>query len=185
MEKLLFRGPFTFHTVPTSDLADAECIYIWTFRQFSGDHLIHYIGETANFAKRQREHLASIFGLYYGIWDGAKALEGNSIILWPGFWRLKGGKDIGDAFTAYSALNRKILEYANSITIFAAQTSLEQSTRKHIEGTIAWTLRNSFPEHKKFYPVDNRTGRKPEKLGMSTQIQTKGNILGLPHEIAY
>ena len=78
-----FVGPFGFLDGEDS-LFRAPCaasagIYLWTIRQRSdASHLIHYVGETASFAKRHREHLVHILGLDYGIWDAGKAQDGIS-----------------------------------------------------------------------------------------------------------
>jgi hypothetical protein len=79
-----FEGPYTFtegdRCLFTSDYAKSEGIYLWTFRQKQDDsYLIHYIGETGGFAKRQAEHLVFILGLYYGIFDPDEAAEGRCV----------------------------------------------------------------------------------------------------------
>ena len=69
---LNFIGPFKFtdeiNSVFKCSYIKSEGIYLWTVKQFEKDyHLIHYIGETKSFVKRQSEHLIQILGLNYGI----------------------------------------------------------------------------------------------------------------------
>jgi hypothetical protein len=80
--------------------------------------MIHYVGETVNFAKRQKYHLIQILGLNYGIFDPSEAKTGKSILLWNGFWRDK-HKMTFDAGNVYEKLTSPTISYINLPELFS------------------------------------------------------------------
>ena len=187
IEKIIinFQGPYSFLdndlSVSKSPIFDKKCIYLWTFKQKNDSYLIHYVGETVSFAKRQREHLINILGLNYGIWDIDEAERGISKIIWNGLWRIKDRISIGNLIEIYDKHNKDIIKYISRINIFAGEINCSDTLRKHIEGCIGWNLRNKYPEYKLFYPDDNHVGisnKKNLKLYLNYN-----NILGLDKEM--
>jgi hypothetical protein len=76
---LNFPGPF-----PLADSLPEAGVYLWTVRQTDGSHLIHYVGEPADCARRQTEHFAQVLGGNYGILDAEQARAGRLVWTWPG-----------------------------------------------------------------------------------------------------
>lgn len=181
---LNFVGPFSFTNEKTSvfktSYSKSRGIYLWTVKQKKeGYHLIHYVGESTSFAKRQKEHLINILGLNYGIFDPVKAQEGVSELLWKGLWRTKTDDGPEKQIIAYQKLNSLVVEYLSIINIFFAETDVESNVQKHIEGCIGWNLRNKYPEYKVLYPDDNHVGTKAEKNIGQLIIQSSEPIKGL------
>jgi hypothetical protein len=145
--------------------------------------LIHYIGETTYLSKRQKEHLIQILGLNYGIFDIGEAKRGNSILLWKGLWRDRKDKMISEIGDVYKKLSSTTIEYINLIDIFFAEFYGTNKSRRHIEGSIGWNLRNNHHNVKSLYPDDNQVGTSKEKLNCKLLISCSNNILGLDSEI--
>ncbi len=134
-----FTGPFKFiageSSVFHSACANNTGVYLWTIKQADDQgHLIHYVGETQNLAKRQKEHLTQILGLNYGIFDSEKAQNGISELLWKGLWREKSDNGPGLQIESYKRLNEEVIKYISSINIFFAEVGTDANMRKHIEG---------------------------------------------------
>lgn len=188
--ELNFTGPYNFSR-QNNNLFNAPCakasgVYLWTIRQHSdGSHLIHYVGETVSFAKRQREHLIHVLGLNYGIFDPDKAQDGICDLIWPGLWRDRSPEGPLSQLKAYHSLHETVLRYINVINVFFAETEIETRLRRHIEGCIGWNLRNNHPEAKLLYPDDNRIGTKHENIHGEILIKSSEKIRGLDDIIEY
>ncbi len=188
--KLDFNGPYSFMK-PGNYLFDAPCassagVYLWTIRQRrDNSHLIHYVGETVSFAKRQREHLIHILGLNYGILDAEKAQEGIFELVWPGLWRNKSSNGPLLQIEAYQSLHKMVLKYVAILNVFFAEINTETQLRRHIEGCIGWNLRNNHSEKKVLYPDDNHVGIKQERNHGELFISSSENIQGLDTYIKY
>jgi len=160
-------------------------VYLWTIRQRSDEsHLIHYIGETASFARRHREHLVHILGLNYGILNPDRAQDGVCELVWPGFWReasLSGSQRHLDFYRDSTAVT---LDYISVLSVFFAELDVEARLRKHIEGSIGLHLRNTHPESKVLYPNDNHVGVTGEIHG-ELLITATESIRGLDARISY
>ena len=64
-----------------------EIIYLWIIKDTDSNiNYIHYVGETINFSKRQKEHLAHILGLNYYVIDANLVKQGVHKIVWNGMW---------------------------------------------------------------------------------------------------
>jgi hypothetical protein len=188
--ELHFDGPYTFaagdRSLFHSSCATAAGVYLWTFRQQNdGGHLIHYVGETISFAKRQREHLIHVLSLNYGMFDPEKAQHGIAEILWPGLWRKKSADGPAECLEAYGALNEVVKRYVQALNVFFAPTTVEPLLRKHVEGCVGWNLRMRHPEHKVLYPDDNHIGTSKDKTNGFLHITSAEPIRGLDAEIAY
>lgn len=186
--QLKFAGPFTLSDGPDSifrsEYKNDAGIYLWTIRQRANDkHLIHYIGETASLAKRHKEHLVSILGLYYGIWDAEKAQNGVSELIWAGLWRDKSEDGPAKQLKGYDHLHKAILKYVDIISIVFAKLDCDASLRKHIEGCIGYHLRTNHPEAKMLYPDDNRVGRMKGQGQLVLKMASPVDICGLDQEI--
>jgi hypothetical protein len=185
-----FDGPFTFtegtNSVFSSCYAHSPGIYLWTIRQLrDNSHLVHYVGETAQFGKRHREHLINILGLNYGIFDPDDAQAGVCTVLWKGLWREKNIEATTRAVNEYQRLQNQVLRYVNSITIFFAELSVESQLRKHIEGCIGCNVRDNHPECKQLYPHDNRVCAQIEKAHGRLLLSAAEEIRGFEDVIAY
>lgn len=188
--ELNFQGPYTFMdgdaSVFKAPCASAEGIYLWTIRQRNDrSHLIHYVGETVALAKRHREHLVNILGLNYGIFDPEKAQNGSSELIWRGLWRDRTAEGPLRQIAAYKESTEIVVRYLAVLNIFFAEVVVEQSLRKHIEGSIGYYLRNSHPELKVLYPDDNRVGISRNKRHGELLISAPEKILGLDERIPY
>src|SRR6056297_520999 len=79
--QLHFSGPLTFTSgskcVFQPEYEKSQGIYLWTIRQAeTNEHLIHYVGETVQLAKRHRTHLVGILGMDAGIFNPDKVQHG-------------------------------------------------------------------------------------------------------------
>jgi hypothetical protein len=184
--KIHFNGPYSFANKNNSlfecKYSSSKGIYLWTINTKIGN-LIHYIGETDNFAKRHREHLINILGLNYGIFDISQAKEVKSVLIWKGLWRDKSPNPVEKLLMNYSKLSAIVIEYINSLDVFFAETDVDNNTRKHIEGSIGWNLRTKYPDYKILYPDDNHIGRSTKRMGKKLYITSNEVILGLDSEI--
>lgn len=182
--RLDFSGPFTFtegeSSVFRSPYAKSQGIYLWAIKQKEGNyHLIHYIGETTSFAKRQKEHLIHILGLNYGIFDPEKVQSGELEVLWRGLWRIKNADGPGLQMLAYPQLSSVVLGYISVLKIFFAELNVVGDLRKHIEGCIGWNLRNNHKDYDSLYPRDNHVGRKTIQSIGELLISCPADIKGL------
>ena len=183
-EPLHFSGPLSFmpgdQYLFTSDLCAEPCVYLWTVRSdVDGLHYIHYVGEAKSFAKRQREHLVHVLGLNYGFLDPEDARRGISTWRWPGLWRKRSSDGPGELIERYLSLGHAVLEYLESISIFAAPIHGGQELRRRVEGRIARSLKVNHPAAAKLYPNDNRTGIKKTVAGLRLAITSDQPIAGL------
>jgi hypothetical protein len=188
--ELNFTGPYKFsqpgNNIFTSPYAESAGVYLWTIRQkCDGSYLIHYVGETASFAKRQRQHLIGILGLDAGIFDPDRAQNGVCNLVWPGMWRDQSPKAPLRQIKAYEFINKTVLEYVDIIDVFFAKTDIDVQTRRHAEGCIAWNLRNNHPEDRVLYPDDNHAGMSRSMKNGSVMIRANEHIRGLDAVIEY
>jgi hypothetical protein len=182
--QIYFDGPFSFsnNSIFECKYKNSPGIYLWIIKTENGN-MIHYIGETINFAKRQKEHLINILGFYYGIFDVNKAKEGNSVLLWKGLWRDKSDNLTSELLSNYQKLNPLVIDYVNCINIYFAEIDIDSNLRKHIEGSIGWNLRNKYKDYKVLYPDDNHIGMMANKLNRNLIINSSEIILGLDKEM--
>ena len=181
---LHFQGPLTFtpgvRSLFHSPLQNAECVYLWTIQSDVDNRFyIHYIGEATSFARRQREHLIQVLGLNYGIFDPAEARNGVQTRLSQGLWRDRSPEGPGRLLEKYSQMTSDVLRYFETLNVFAAVTSVDRWTRKHIEGSIGWNLRNNHKSEKMLYPDDNRVGTMAAKVAHQLCISSDVPIAGL------
>jgi hypothetical protein len=183
---LNFEGPYSF---VENEISIFQCkykeshgIYLWTFKTSFG-YLIHYVGETTRFANRQREHLINILGLNYGIYDPVSAKNGKLVPVWNGLWRDKTNDHIQELLRKYSNLSIDVIQYIEQMDVFFAEIDIDTETRRHIEGSIGWNLRNTHEKYKVLYPDDNHVGTKSKKIGIQLVITSNENILGLDNEL--
>lgn len=185
---LHFHGAYTFHSGEKSLFHSAyvrnEGIYIWTIKdEINKRNLVHYVGETTEFGKRQREHLIQIMGLNYRIIDPTAARQGREEIIWNGMWRDKTNDAAGKLLDNYDVVSKKVKEYIGLINVYFAPTAFTMDLRRHIEGCIGWNLRNKYPQAKTFYPDDNHVGTKSEKMGETIKIILDEPIEGIEGEL--
>ena len=182
-----FEGPFTFYKGKNSifhcPYSKEEGIYLWTFRQTGGSHLIHYVGETRNFSERHREHLIHILSMNYGIFDPDDAKNGICTLLWKGLWRDKSPEGPNKLIEEYPNQTSAVLRYINELTVFFAPIKVDKELRKHIEGSIGWNLRLNHKGCKKLYLDDNKIGIKPTMRNIRLRISSSEKISGLNPEI--
>ena len=184
---LHFQGPFKFikgeNYLFDCEFVKSEGIYIWTIKdERNSINYIHYIGETVSFAKRQKEHIIQITGLNYKIIEPNEARNGIEKTIWNGMWRDKTKNAVANLIENYNEVSKSVVDYIGLINVYFAKIDCEKELRRHIEGCIASNLRNNYPHLQTFYPRDNRTGVKKEKLGMKIKIITDENIAGIDNE---
>ena len=185
-----FDGPFSFHDrddcVFRAVRGGLAGIYLWTIKQRRDNtHMVHYVGETVSFTKRQREHLVNILGLNYGIFDPDKAQEGICELIWPGLWRDKSPDGPVRQLAAYDTIHGAVLRYVSVLTVFFAPLDVDTPSRRHIEGCLGWHLRKNHPEDKVLYPDDNHVGALSEKNRGELVIAAPEVIRGLDERIPY
>lgn len=186
--KLHFRGPFTFTggdlCLFHCALANAPCIYLWTIKSdLDGRYWIHYIGETACFAKRQREHLIGILGLHYGIFDPTQARKGIQELIYEGLWRDRTADGLVKQLETYAKITAHVLKYVEALDVFAAEATVDRRCRQQVEGSIGWNLRNNHKQYKVLYPDDNHIGTLAEKLGLVLCLSADRPIAGLDERL--
>jgi hypothetical protein len=139
-----FNGPYSFskkdNSLFESKYAKSTCVNLCVIKTDSGN-LIHYIGETANFSKRHKEHLINILGLNYGIFDPIRSRGWKQAMIWHGLWRDKSQNPVEQLIDNYSKLTSKVIEYIDSLDIYFAETDIDVDVRRHIEGSIGGNLR--------------------------------------------
>lgn len=187
---LHFHGPLTFSSgrdsLFHSPLAAEPCVYLWTvLSERDGQHYVHYIGEAEQFALRHRTHLTAILGLEYGIFDPIDAGRGVATRLWPGLWRDKSAGAPARAIEFYAANSATIAAYVRALRVFAAAVTGPKSTRRHIEGCIARSVRGKGPEAKALYPEDNRVGLRSGYAPIRLAITAESPIAGLDSVIEF
>ena len=183
---LHFHGPFVFSepgkTIAGCDFAAYEGIYLWTLSNSSAVY-IHYIGETTNFLKRHKDHLTQMLGLNYGLFSPMAVQEQNPQPVYGGAWRDRSPDPLSNTLTNWLNYRDQIVPYIESIRVYFAPTNFEPGVRKHIEGCIARNLREKHAEYSLFYPRDNRTGTKKQKLGVRLAVTCDAPIHGLDSSI--
>lgn len=180
---LHFVGPLTFFQGTRSlfqcSQSTSACVYLWTIQSDLDDlYYIHYIGESSNFALRQREHLVQVLGMNYGIFDPIQARRGILEPLWSGLWRDRTSEGPGKLIECYSTLTDEVIPYLKAIDVFVATTDQDRDIRRRIEGTIGGNLRSNHPDKAHLYPKDNRISR-GRKLGQQLSITSDADIAGL------
>lgn len=186
-----FTGPFSFldrqDCVFRAPCAASAGVYLWTIRQVADDtHLIHYVGQTTKgFGQRQREHLLHVLGLNYGIWDPDKAQHGVSELVWPGLWRDRSPDAAARLVAQYASIADVVVRYLSVISIFFAPLDAENRLMRHVEGCIAYHLRDEHPEDAVLYPSDNRVGTMGDKTRGELAITAPEAIRGLDGRIRY
>jgi len=185
---LHFHGPFSFskseRSLFHSEFAQDEGIYLWVINDEENRiNYIHYVGETTNFAKRQREHFTHILGLDYSVIDPQKAKQGIHQVIWKGMWRDKSEDAVGDTLEYYENVCEHLIKYIEIIDIYFAKTNFPTNIRKHVEGCIGKDLRKKYPELTKFYPADNHLGTMKKMLGKIIKITADQPIAGLDAQI--
>ena len=183
-----FVGPLTFGAGPDSlfhsPLAASAGVYLWTVRQDrNGTHLIHYIGETYSFARRQREHLIHMLGMNYGIFDPDDARAGKSTRIWPGLWRDRSADSPVRLLERFESLAQVAVRYIRQMSVFFAEIDGDKKLRRHIEGCIGWNLRNRHPELCSLYPADNHLGLSRTPFHVRLHITSAEPIQGLDPEL--
>lgn len=183
-----FHGPFKFskngNYLFDSNFESLEGIYIWTIKdEFNRINYVHYIGETTNYKKRNREHFLSLLGMNYMVIDPKSAKVGELDIIWNGIWRDKTQNAANNALENYNYVSKYLLEYIDIINIYFAPLKVEKKLRKHIEGEIAHNLKSKFPELCRFYPSDSRTYRSSEKYGIRLHLDFDEKIDGIESTI--
>ena len=158
--KLHFFGPYSFmkgdKSLFHSQYANSAGIYLWVIKDKKNNlNYIEYVGETDDFAKRQREHIIHILGLNYRILDAQSAMQGVPKIIWNGMWRDKTEDAAGKTLENYESINNQVMQYVKIIDVYFAPTKFPTDVRKHIEGCIGMNLRNKYPDLKISYPDDN------------------------------
>ncbi len=180
---LHFNGPYSFtkrNSLFYSEHADKEGIYLWVIKDTEHNvNYIHYIGETTNFRKRHREHIIHILGLNYYIINAKQARKGIHEVIWSGMWRDKSKDAVGNTIEQFDSVADHVTNYIDCIDIYFAPTNLPSNTRKHIEGSIGWNLRNKYPELNTFYPKDNHIGTSKENLNLEVLISSDEPIAGV------
>jgi hypothetical protein len=184
-EKLHFEGPYKFSRgnkyLFASPFANKEGIYLWTIKdEVNNLNLIEYVGQSPSFADRQKYHLIQILGLNYRIINATSARQGKLDIIWEGLWRKKNVDAVSELLERYKEINDKVKEYVDLINIYFAETTVDTNMRCHIEGSIAWNLRNKFPQFTTFYPADNHIGTQAEKNNVTIKITMDEPIDGIP-----
>ena len=182
-----FEGPFYFgegaNSIFHSKFAKSQGVYIWTFKQHDGSHLIHYIGETSSFAKRQREHLINVLGLNYGVFHPDDAKNGICNLVWPGLWRDKSADGPGRLLKQYTEYVPLAVRYIHEVTVFFATVNEDTLVRRHIEGSIGHNLRKRHPLEKRLFPDDNRIGISKTGQNVRLLISSTEPIRGLDPEL--
>jgi len=169
MITLDFVGPLKFCKTERylfeSEFVRSEGIYIWTIKdEINGKNYVHYIGETNEFGKRQKEHFLQITGLNYRIIDAGFARQGIEKIIWNGLWRDKSKNAVANLLDNYNEVSKKVVEYIEIINVYFAPTHLDTEIRKHIEGCLGYDFRKKYPERQIFYPADNHLAAKSKRL---------------------
>jgi len=183
-----FNGPLKFHKgeyyLYNTDFLNSEGIYIWTIKnEKNGNNYVHYVGETASFGKRQKEHLIQMAGLNYRIIDADFARQGIEKIIWNGLWRDKSTNAVATLLENYNEVANKVIDYIRLINIYFAPTTFEKHIRRHVEGCLGWNLRNKYSNLKTFYPDDNHVGTKADRLGKKLIVNLPEPILGIDREL--
>lgn len=183
---LHFAGPFKF---TGSDRAIAKCqyassagIYLWVVTD-GASRFIHYIGETTNLLKRHKEHLTQILGLNYGLFRPDAVRAQDPLPIYGGMWRDRSDDPLTNAVASWLRHSHGVVPYLESLEIFFAPTSCDTETRRHLEGSIARSLRTAHPDCALYYPSDNRTIPRAPK-GIEVSISTAIPIRGLDAVLA-
>ena len=179
---LHFHGPLTFvdhgRGIARAPFARSEGIYLWCLGE--GDRrFIHYVGETTDFLKRHKEHVTNILGANYGIFRADAVASDDPSPIFGGMWRDGSADAITATVGQWQGLQRDVLAYLASISVFFAPTTLPDDTRKHVEGRIARQLTERHAREARFYPPDNWTKTLPDPIGHAIEITSDLPIQGL------
>lgn len=183
-----FNGSYSFldgdRYLFESRFSESAGVYLWVIKDTAHDeNYIHYVGETKRLAARHREHLTHFLGMNYCVLDPDLATRGVSKFAYPGMWRDRTSRAAANTLQRYRELSKMVLDYVAIIDIYFAPMDGETKLRKHIEGCIAWNLRNNHPNSfTEFYYKDNHTGRS-ELSNQKLVISSDQPILGLDAEI--
>jgi hypothetical protein len=120
-----------------------------------------------------------ILGLNYGLFDPTSARRGDPAILWPGLWRDKSPAAAAEALKRFPELAPVIVDYIGIIEVFVAPLDVDRHLRRHIEGSLARSLRDNHPDCAALYPIDNRTGISRTLSGYQLEITSDEPIAGL------
>lgn len=187
---LEFSGPFKLcgnkaKLLFDQDIAWLAGIYLWTV-QFRGGFLINYIGETGtSFSRRMKDHMIQCLGGNYRICDAERLLEGKKKILWNGVWR-KGTRDLLPMFVdeMYVKLAPQIRDYLRVLDVFVAPIEIDRRTRRRIEGSIAFSLREKAEPIGTIVSEDVRYfGRKQNETPIQVSITSSAKLFGLDHQL--
>lgn len=187
---LEFLGPFKLcgnkaKLLFDQDIAWLAGIYLWTV-QFRDGFLINYIGETGvSFSRRMKDHMIQCIGGNYRICDAEQLLEGKKRILWNGVWR-KGTRDLLPMFVdeMYVKLAPQIRDYLRVLDVFVAPIETDKRTRRRIEGSIAFSLREKAEPIGTFVSEDVRyLGRKQNEMPIQVSITSSAKLFGLDHQL--
>ncbi|MCU0607253.1 MAG: hypothetical protein MUF78_07505 [Candidatus Edwardsbacteria bacterium] len=183
-----FQGPYTFTNgdryLFDSGYARSPGIYLWMITDGkTRKKYVHYIGETGSFGKRQREHVVQLTGLNYAILDPESARHGEVKYVWRGLWRDRSSNAVAALISSHDAVCMCVTGYIAMIDVYFAPTDIKASVRKHLEGCLALNVREKGDEISKFYPADNRTFVKRQRLGKKVMIHHDGSIVGLDDSI--
>ena len=85
-------------------------------------------------------------------------------------WRDKSDDPLTNTLSYWRLHRHEIDFYLESLEIFFAPTSLAWDIRRHVEGLIAKSLRHKHRDDALYYPNDNWTFAKRDKLGISVSI---------------
>lgn len=186
--RLDFKGPYRFvagdDCLFNSSHASCAGVYLWTFvQETDGTHLVCYVGETVNFARRHREHLIHILGMNYGFIKASAAKRGECVWLWRGLWRDKSPDGPGKLIANHATLAPALLEYLDNLMVFFAPCDGDETTRKRLETAISHNLRTRHPEDRVLYPDDNYAGVATQRVGYRLRISAPQIIRGLDPEI--
>lgn len=181
---LHFNGPLSFSPGERSifhcDARTSSCVYLWTIRSAVNQrYYIHYVGEAASFAKRQRDHLVHILGLNYGMFDPDSARQGVSKLVWRGLWRDRSADGPGRTLAEYVQMSSIVEQYLAALNVFVAPLDADRALRRHVEGSIAWDLRRNHPDDCALYPADNHVGVGRTPRSMRLLITSDLPIAGL------
>jgi hypothetical protein len=94
-------------------------------------------------------------------------------------WRDGSADAISATVGQWQGLQRDVLAYLASISVFFAPTTLPDALRKHLEGRIARQLTERHAREARFYPPDNWTKTLPDPIGHAIEITSDMPIEGL------
>ena len=195
-----FQSPVKIDQLGQQDYANKGGIYIWTLHdQKNNIRYMHYIGETYGFYGRFKSHLTDLLGMQYRTYDIQDSRKGINNKIWTGMWKDKSLNSFARTLEAYKKHSKQVLEYAKEIDLHfgivdfegveietewdISDSRKEALVRRHIEGDIAWSYREQYPELQVMYEADNMTGRQEVVLDKPIPVTSEVEIKGLISEI--